>query len=122
MKPGKHLIKANGKHSDACYPCKLAGIQFAPSAMPTRSPEAARVKVADKKLDKDRDAYQRIRRNGEQPRAVQGSSELERTATESFEIKTGVTMRDSQQRRHARSLFADMPPPSSKPGVIGRDR
>ncbi len=122
MKPGKHLIGPDGQHSESCFPCRIKTIGIAPSAMPTRPPHAARTKRTDKALDKDRDAYQRIRRNGEQPKAVKGSAVLETTATESFEIKTGVPIRNPQQRKHAKAVFADMPAPSAVPGVIGRDR
>lgn len=117
MKPGKHLIGPDGNCSPNCYPCKLASVSFAASAMPTRHPEAARTAVSDKKLDADLAAYRRLRRNGEQPRSTRGAAELESRASEHFEIATGRPIADPTLRRHAKAIFEEMPRPSAKPMV-----
>lgn len=122
MKRGKHLVGPDGQCSPNCFACKVKTVSVAPSAMATRNPHAARTKVTDKRLHEDRDAYKRLRRDGVQPKAVKGAKTLETLATEHFEIKTGVPLRDPQQRAQAKAVFADMPAPSAVPGVIGRDR
>jgi hypothetical protein len=114
MQPAKHLIQADGTHSPNCFPCKLSSINFAPSAMPTRNPNAARASVKDPLLDKDREAYRRLRRNGEQPKHVEGSAYFEAKANESFEISMGQIVPDAGDRRQYAAGFADMP---DKPNV-----
>ena len=105
----KHLTDENGVCLPSCFPCKLASIHFAPSAMPTRNPVAARAKAGDPQLDKDRDAYRRLRRNGEQPKHVGGSAEIEARANESFEITTGRIVDDPRDRKQYAQGFAEAP-------------
>jgi hypothetical protein len=109
MKPAKHLIEADGTHSPSCFPCKLASINFAPSAMPTRNPDAARAAAKDPQLEKDREAYRRLRRNGEQPKHVGGSAFFEAKANESCEITTGQIIDDASDRRQFSKAFDEMP-------------
>jgi hypothetical protein len=109
MKPATHLIEEDGTHSEACWPCKLASINFAPSAMPTRHPSAARAAVKDPQLDKDREAYKRLRRNGEQPKHVGGSAFIEAAANESCEITTGQIIENDDDRKRFATAFDEMP-------------
>ena len=104
-----HLIEADGTHSVNCFPCKLASVQFAPSSMPNRNPNAARAQTKDHLLDKDREAYRRLRRNGEQPRHVEGSAYIEAKANESFEITTGRLVPHSGDRKQYAQGFAEIP-------------
>jgi hypothetical protein len=118
MKPAKHLLEPDGvTHSPACFPCKLATVTMAPSAMVTRSPEAARAKTTDPQLAKDRDAYKRLRRDGEQPKHVGGSAHFEAHANESFEITMGTIIDDTKDRRQMAQALAGAPAPSASPIV-----
>ena len=117
MKPGKHLIEADGSHSPNCYPCKLSSVSIAPSAMGTRYPQAARAKTKDPSLEKDREAYKRLRKDGEQPKHVEGSAYFEKHASESFEIEMGTIIGDDKDRRQMAAAMAGAPAPSSKPIV-----
>lgn len=100
---------ATGECEPNCFGCKLESVSFAPSAMPTRNPGAARAAVTDPQLDKDRDAYKRLRRDGEQPKHVGGSAHLEATASESFEITTGRIISDDADRKQFAKGFDEMP-------------
>lgn len=55
---------------------------------------------ADRRLDRDRDAYQRLRRDGHQPPRVDGSARLERDAVIPLEIEMGRTF-SAEERPHA---------------------
>ena len=109
MKPATHLKGPDGECSPNCFPCKVKTVTLAPSAMLTRSPEAARAKITDPQLEKDRDAYRRIRQNGEQPKHLKGSAELEAKANESFEIETGWIVKDKKERDRMVAEFAGVP-------------
>lgn len=77
--------------------------------MPTRHPNAARAAVKDPLLEKDRDAYKRLRRNGEQPKHVGGSAFFEAKANESCEITTGRIISDERDRKQFAKGFEEMP-------------
>lgn len=77
--------------------------------MLTRNPGAARAKVTDPQLEKDREAYKRLRRNGEQPKHVGGSAYIEATASESCEITTGRIITDQADRKQFAKAFDEMP-------------
>lgn len=74
---------------EGCFGCKIKGISFAASAMPTRSPDAARIYKADKQLDRDRSAFKAMREQGIQPARLKGASEMEARASTKHEIETG---------------------------------
>lgn len=106
----KHLKDLNtGECSENCWGCKVESISIAPSAMGTRNPGAARAKVKDPQLEKDREAYRRLRRHGEQPKHVGGSAELEARANESFEITTGTIIEDQADRKQYAKGFEEAP-------------
>ena len=111
-----HLKDDSGECVASCFGCKMESVTFAPSAMATRNPNAARAFVKDPQLVKDREAYKRLRRNGEQPKHVEGSAKLEAIAESSAEIATGLVMNDPQglldskaHRRQFSEAYAEMP-------------
>jgi hypothetical protein len=85
--------------------------------MGTRFPQAERAKIKDPALDKDLAAYKRLRKQGEQPKHVQGAAHFEKHANESFEIETGIIVNDAQDRKQFAAAMAGAPAPSSKPIV-----
>ena len=117
MRQGKHLINADGTHAEACYPCRLKSVTMAPSAMGTRFPTAERAAIKDPILDKDLEAYKRLRKQGEQPKHVGGSAHFEKHANESFEIEMGMIIDDSKDRLAMAGALAGAPAPSARPIV-----
>lgn len=105
----RHLKDEAGECVPSCFGCKLESVSFAPSAMATRNPGAARAKLTDPQLEKDRDAYKAMRRNGEQPKHVGGSAFLQAHANESFEITTGRIIDDNADRKQFAKGFEEMP-------------
>jgi hypothetical protein len=57
---------------EGCFGCKVAGLSIAASATPTRRDgrRAATINHKDKVLEKDLDAYKRLRQEGLQPKAI----------------------------------------------------
>ena len=74
---------------EGCFGCKIKSVSVAASAMPTRSPEAARIYKADKRLDKDRSAFKALTDEGIQPARLTGAAELQNRASTKREIETG---------------------------------
>jgi hypothetical protein len=77
---------------EGCFGCRTAGIQFGASSMPTRagSARSAVIEAKDRVLDKDLDAYKRLRKDGLQPRKIDGSAEVEKRAEEKWQVETGI--------------------------------
>ena len=72
-------------------------VGIAPSATPTRSPVAAEVTATEKRWATDMNAYKSLRRQGLQPRAIDGADRLAATATDPLEIEMGRTLPGSPQ-------------------------
>jgi hypothetical protein len=53
----------------------------------------------EKRLDKDRPAYKRLKDEGLQPARVSGAAELEKRAQSRWEIEAGRILPDSQAKR-----------------------
>jgi len=62
-----------------CFACRVSHVRMSGAAMPTRH-NVAELTSKEKKLDKDLDAYKRIRRTGGQPMKIDGSAKLEKIA------------------------------------------
>ncbi len=77
---------------EGCFGCRTAGIQFGAASMPTRAGTArsAVIEKKDRVLDKDLDAYKRLRRDGVQPRKIDGCANAEKRAEEKWQIETGL--------------------------------
>lgn len=93
-----------GQHDPTCYGCKLATVSFAPSSMPNRHPEAARIVAKDAAWDRDIPAYCRLRRSGVTPPRIDGSADLEARANTRAEVKIGHAMDSGLARRATQTL------------------
>lgn len=82
----------------------------APSATPSRNAEIdfAATKVAEKEKDKDMAAYKRLRQDGVQPPAINGSAKLEARAEITHEVNSGHTFATSTSRKRNESLIKDI--------------
>lgn len=67
-----------------CFGCKVLSVQLNTSAA-----GATEVNQRERRWDRDMPAYKRLRKNGLQPKGVDGCAELETRATEKFEIEMG---------------------------------
>ena len=59
------------------------------AAMPSRGARVAATASRERALDRDLDAYQRLRRDGVQPRQIDGCAAVEKVATERHHIEGG---------------------------------
>ena len=81
-------------------------LMIAPSALVTRS-GAAGEKKAWTKLEKDRDAYKRLRDDGLQPTGIRDSADLEKTAETRMEIEAGHVVKNKRVRKATEKLLAE---------------
>jgi putative FmdB family regulatory protein len=98
-------------HNESCEGCEgvvrkyFGNIQFAPSATPSRSDiDLGATKRNEKNKDADMAAYKRLRSEGLQPRAINGSSHLEKHAGTSHEITAGQVLSKGGRKRKEAAL------------------
>jgi len=75
---------------EGCWKCKIAHFNVSAEAMPTRKPESKQIIEKERVLDKDLDAYHRLRQNGQQPRHIDGAAVVEKRAEENWQVATGI--------------------------------
>jgi hypothetical protein len=82
---------------EGCYGCYLLSVSIAPSA--TGSAQAQEVNERESRWHKDMDAYRAIRKQGLQPKGIDGSAALENRAEDQFEIQTGHLFKTKEERK-----------------------
>lgn len=118
----RHQERVHPDPVPGCYPCKLASVQVGPAATPTRTEGRPGQRAFMESFGRqfhngDREAYVRLRRNGLQPRTVDGSAHLERHATTRFEVETGRIYDDKAGLNEALSICADSGVDPLKPSL-----
>lgn len=87
-----HRARTHPQYVPDCWACRVSTIQF--STAPTDEARSAAYnyqhQFSAEFHNGDREAYKRLRRNGEQPPTIAGSADLEARAETSFEISTGA--------------------------------
>lgn len=74
---------------EGCFGCKAIHFSVSADATPTRRPRAAEVNATERRWEMDMPAYKRLRKNGVQPRSIDGAAVLERHATHEVEMDMG---------------------------------
>lgn len=75
---------------EGCFGCRIAGVSFAASSMPSRRIEASQINATERRWEKDMDAYKRLRRDGLQPAKIDGAREVEQKAEHRSQVETGI--------------------------------
>lgn len=89
------------------YRDHLLSVGITASAMPTRSPAVVAITEREKRWDKDMPAYKAIRADGVQPRAIDGSAELQARANDEIEVTSGEFLTRGQAKT-ARGILDEM--------------
>ena len=72
------------QYVDGCWACKALTVSVA-----SRSDEVRAIQHRDDRLSVDLDAYKRLRRDGLQPKTIDGSGELEKRVESQTDIHLG---------------------------------
>lgn len=90
----KHQEVHPGLDVEGCFGCRISHVRIAPSAAPSRRAGSmvASTNAKEVKLDKDLDAYKRLRQDGLQPKAIDGSAQAESKANYGWQVETGLGM------------------------------
>ena len=74
----KHTETHPSLDVDGCFACRISHVRMSGSAMPTRK-NVQELNRKERVLDRDLDAYKRIRKSGGQPEQIDGSAKFEAT-------------------------------------------
>lgn len=75
---------------EGCFACKISHVAISSDATPTRRSDNARINETERQWHKDMDAYKRLRKDGLQPKKIDGSAKVEACATEKYQVETGL--------------------------------
>lgn len=89
------------------YRDHLLSVQVAASAMPTRKVEANRIAQTENRWDKDMAAYRRLRKDGLQPKGIDGAAKIEGNAELRHEVESGQLLQTRVQRTQVKELLGD---------------
>lgn len=73
---------------EGCFGCKVAGVRMGANTTTTRGAKVQEVNDRAKRWDKDMPAYRRLRKQGLQPRTIDGAAHLEATATTAAQVES----------------------------------
>ena len=79
-----------GLDVEGCWKCKIAHFNVSSEALPTRKAASKQIIEKERVLDKDLDAYHRLRLDGQQPKAIDGAAIVEKRADENWQVATGI--------------------------------
>ena len=77
---------------DGCFGCKVMSVGLSMESAPTTKAGAQVKEIADRerRWDRDMGAYKRLRRDGLQPKRIDGAADVERRAQEPWQVTTGI--------------------------------
>ena len=83
----KHREIHPGLDVEVCFGCKVAGVRMGSNSTTTRGARVEEINQREKGWNRDMPAYKRLRKQGLQPRQIDGCSVLEKGATERWQIE-----------------------------------
>lgn len=76
----KHAERHPSLDVEGCFGCRITGISFGANSTTTRGAQVAETNQRAKNWEKDMPAYKRLRRQGLQPKNIDGAARVEATA------------------------------------------
>ena len=84
----KHMETHPNLDVEGCFGCRVAGISFGANPSTTGGQQVAEINKRASNWEKDMPAYKRLRKNGLQPKTIDGAAALESRATSTQQIKS----------------------------------
>ena len=83
----KHRETHPDLNVEGCFGCRISLVHTGANSTTTRGAAVSQTEQTARAWDKDMPAYKRLRQEGLQPRKIDGSSVLEKHATERWQIE-----------------------------------
>jgi len=75
---------------EGCFGCRVAGVRMGVNTTTTRGTRVAEINTTERGWNKDMPAYKRLRKDGLQPKKIDGAAEVEKRAQEGWQVETGI--------------------------------
>lgn len=75
---------------EGCFGCRVANVRVGANSTTTRGGRVAEINQTERNWNKDLPAYKRLRQNGLQPKKIDGAAEIEKKATEAWQVERGT--------------------------------
>jgi len=85
-------------HKENCFGCKVSGFGIGAKVLVTRNPGLVNRKQTEIEYGKNRPAYERLRREGLQPKKFTDAAEKEARAVSKFEIESGHDFKGDEKK------------------------
>ena len=84
----KHMETHPGLDVEGCFGCKVAGVRMGANTTTTKGARVQETEDRARRWDKDMPAYKRLRKQGYQPRGIDGAARIEATATSAAQVES----------------------------------
>ena len=75
---------------EGCFACRVSGIRMSMNTTTTRGQNVASINDTERNWQKDMPAYKRLRKEGLQPKRIDGAAEIEKKAEHKWQVETGI--------------------------------
>ena len=86
----KHAETHPNLDVEGCFGCRVAGIRMGMNSTTSRGSRVAEINKTERQWNVDLPAYKRLRREGLQPKRIDGAAEVEKKAEHKFQVETGI--------------------------------
>ena len=75
---------------EGCFACRVSGIRMGMNTTTTRGQNVESINRTERNWQKDMPAYKRLRKEGLQPKSIDGAANVEKKAEHSWQVETGI--------------------------------
>jgi hypothetical protein len=75
---------------EGCFACRVSGIRMGMNTTTTRGQNVESINKTERNWQKDMPAYKRLRKEGLQPKSIDGAAAIEKKAEHKWQVETGI--------------------------------
>ncbi len=75
---------------EGCFACRVSGIRMGMNTTTTRGQNVESINRTERNWQKDMPAYKRLRKEGLQPKSIDGAAAVEKKAEHKWQVETGI--------------------------------
>ncbi len=75
---------------EGCFACRVSGIRMGLNTTTTRGQNVESINRTERNWQKDMPAYKRLRKEGLQPKSIDGAAAVEKKAEHKWQVETGI--------------------------------
>jgi hypothetical protein len=79
-----------GLDVEGCFACRVSGVRMGANSTTSRGSQVEATNKVERGWQKDMPAYKRMRKEGLQPKRIDGAAEVEKKAEHKWQVETGL--------------------------------